>query len=38
MYLRVSWEWEGKCGYGGEDYDDNFGGSDGGDDHVVKTE
>lgn len=29
----VSWEWEGKCGYGGEDYDDNFGGSDGGDDH-----
>lgn len=32
----VSWEWEGKCGYDGEDYDDNFGGSDGGDDHGLR--
>ena len=29
----VSREWKGKCGYDGEDYDDNFGRCDGGDEH-----
>ena len=32
----VSWEWKGKCGYDSEDYDDNFGRSDGGDDHGLR--
>ena len=32
----VSREWKGKCGYDGEDYDDNFGGCDGGDEHGLR--